>query len=324
MTHPDPVAGGPRHDTDLVSAEFDIVQPFQLDSASFRGRLVRLGPALDEILARHAYPAQVQPLLAETILLAATLASAVKYDGIFTLQTKGDGPVAYTVSDVTSVGDMRGYARFDADQLADQMRHKGFQADLGSLLGSGYVAFTVDQGEHTERYQGIVELRGDSMAEAVRHYFRQSEQMATSIKSFVGQDKDGKWVGGAIMLQALPPETAGIAADHIQGSREEDWTRANALLDTVTAAELLDPALAGNDLLYRLFHEESPRIYARTALRPGCRCSRERVENVLASLDRGELDDLRIDGKVQVTCEFCNSTYAFDDADLDKVYGQGF
>lgn len=324
MTSREPVAGSPRHDTDLVSSEFDIVQPFQLDSASFRGRLVRLGPGLDEIVTRHAYPAQVQPLLAETILLAATLASAVKYEGIFTLQTKGDGPVAYTVSDVTSVGDMRGYARFDADRLAEQMSHKGFKADLGSLLGSGYVAFTVDQGEHTERYQGIVELRGDTMAEATRHYFRQSEQMATSIKSFVGQDQDGKWVGGAIMLQALPPETAGIAADHIQGSREEDWNRANALLDTVTAGELLDGGLPANDLLYRLFHEENPRIYDRTALRPGCRCSRDRVETVLASLNRTELDDLRVDGAVQVTCEFCNTTYSFNDADLDKVYGGGF
>jgi len=324
MTSRDPVAGSPRHDTDLVSSEFDIVQPFQLDSASFRGRLVRLGPALDEILTRHAYPEQVQPLLAETILLAATLASVLKYEGIFTLQTKGDGPVAYTVSDVTSVGDMRGYARFDADRLAAQMGHRGFQADLGSLLGAGYVAFTVDQGEHTERYQGIVELRGAAMADAVRHYFRQSEQMATAIKSFVGKNKDGKWVGGAIMLQALPPETAGVMAEHLQGSREEDWNRAAILLETVTAAELLDGGLAANDLIYRLFHEENPGIYERTALRPGCRCSRERVANMLRSLDRAELDDLRLEGEVRVNCEFCNATYAFDDAALDTVYGDGF
>lgn len=198
-----PVAGQPRHDTDEVTAEFDVCQPFQLDSSSFRGRLIRLGPALDEIIKRHNYPDELAPLLADTILLAATLASGLKYDGIFTLQTKGDGPVAYTVSDVTSVGDLRGYARFDADRLAEQRTHKGFQPDLGSLLGAGYVAFTVDQGEHTERYQGIVELRGATLADAVRHYFRQSEQLAASIKSFVSKDADGKWVGGAIMLQAL-------------------------------------------------------------------------------------------------------------------------
>lgn len=315
-----PVAGQPRHDTDAVTAEFDICQPFQLDSSSFRGRLIRLGPALDEIIRRHDYPDELAPLLADTILLAATLASGLKYDGIFTLQTKGDGPVAYTVSDVTSVGDLRGYARFDADRLSEQRRHKGFQPDLGAMLGAGYVAFTVDQGEHTERYQGIVELRGATLADAVRHYFRQSEQLAASIKSFVSKDADGKWVGGAIMLQALPPENAGVFSEHQAGVREEDWHRAGVLLETVTAHELLDPALTVNELIYRLFHEESPRIYERRELRPGCRCSRERVTDVLRSLDRGDLDELRVDGLVAVTCEFCNATYSFSDADLDKVY----
>lgn len=320
MNSVSPVAGQPRHDTNEVIAEFDICQPFQLDSSSFRGRLIRLGPALDEILTRHNYPDELAPLLADTILLAATLASSLKYDGIFTLQTKGDGPVAYTVADVTSVGDLRGYARVDLERLAEQRGHKGFKADLGSLLGSGYVAFTVDQGEHTERYQGIVELRGATLADAVRHYFKQSEQLAASIKSFVSKDADGKWVGGAIMLQALPPEDAGTFADHQAGVREEDWHRAGLLLETVTAHELLDPALTANELIYRLFHEESPRIFERRELRPGCRCSRERVTDVLRSLDRGELEELRIDGVVAVTCEFCNATYNFNEQDLDKVY----
>lgn len=320
MTSVSPVAGHPRHDTNNVTAEFDVCQPFQLDSSSFRGRLIRLGPALDEIIRRHNYPDELAPLLADTILLAATLASGLKYDGIFTLQTKGDGPVAYTVSDVTSVGDLRGYARFDADRLAEQRTHKGFQPDLGSLLGAGYVAFTVDQGEHTERYQGIVELRGATLADAVRHYFRQSEQLAASIKSFVSKDADGRWVGGAIMLQALPPDDAGTFADHQPGVREEDWHRAGVLLETVTAHELLDPALSVNELIYRLFHEESPRIYERRELRPGCRCSRDRVAGALRSIDRGDLDDMRVDGVVAVSCEFCNATYNFNDTDLDEVY----
>ncbi len=306
---------------DLVSADVDVIQPFQLERSSLRGRMVRLGPALDEILTRHAYPEPVARLLAETIVLATTLAAALKYEGIFTLQTKGDGPVAYTVADVTTVGDLRGYARFETDRLVEQQSHKGFEADLGSLLGSGYLAFTVDQGEHTERYQGIVELRGASLAEAVRHYFRQSEQLATGIKAAVGKDAEGRWVGGAVMLQALPPEEAAFAAEHTGGSRTEDWDRAVALLSTVTDAELLDAGLPVNTLLFRLFHEESPRVHERKALRPGCRCSRERVVTVLQSIRRDELDDLRDDGKVKVTCEFCATTYAFDDADLDGVYG---
>lgn len=311
----------PSWSGDTVLADVDVIQPFQLERSSLRGRLVRLGPALDEILTRHAHPDGVSALLAETIVLAATLAAALKYEGIFTLQTKGDGPVAYTVADVTSVGDVRGYARFDADRLAEQRSHKGFQADLGSLLGSGYLAFTVDQGEHTERYQGIVELRGARLTDAVQHYFRQSEQLATGIKAFVAKDAQGRWTGGAVMLQSLPPEDAGTAAEHTGGHREEDWRRALMLLSTVTEGELLDPALPVNDLIRRLFHEESPKVFERRALRPGCRCSRERVVTVLQSIPRDELDDLRDDGKVKVTCEFCASTYAFDDADLDRVYG---
>lgn len=320
MTHTQGMAGVPRHDINTVTAECDICQPFQLDSSSFRGRLIRLGPALDEIITRHNYPDELAPLLAETIVLAATLASSLKYDGIFTLQTKGDGPVAYTVADVTSVGDLRGYARFDAERLAGQKSHRGFQADLAALLGAGYVAFTVDQGEHTERYQGIVELRGASLADAVRHYFRQSEQLATSIQCFVAKDEQGRWTGGAIMLQALPPDNAGSFADHQPGVREEDWTRAGILLDTLTATELLSPTLPANDLIYRLFHEEGPMIYPRAALRPGCRCSRDRVANALRSLERDELTDMRIDGVVPVTCEFCNATYSFTDSDLDQLF----
>ncbi|MFM2042223.1 MAG: hypothetical protein RLY86_799 [Pseudomonadota bacterium] len=324
MTDRPGAVGSPRRDTDTVTADLDVVQPFQLDVSSLRGRLVRLGPALDEILTRHAYPEPVQHLLAETIVLAATLSAALKYEGIFTLQTKGDGPVTYTVADATSVGDLRGYASFNADRLAEQASHKGFQPDMGSLLGSGYIAFTVDQGEHTERYQGIVELRGASLTDAIRHYFRQSEQLATGVKAAVGRDADGRWVGGAVMLQSLPPDDAGTAPEHRSANGEEDWNRAMHLLQSVTDAELLDPGLPVNGLIYRLFHEEQPRVFARQALRFGCRCSADRVATVLRSLDRAELDDLRIDGKVVVTCEFCNTAFSFGDADLDKVYGTAF
>lgn len=324
MTDQRDAAGTPRRDTNLVTAETDVVQSFQLDVSAYRGRMIRLGPALDEILTRHDYPEPVARLLAETIVLATALAAALKYEGIFTLQTKGDGPVRYTVADITSVGDLRGYASFDAERLDGLTADGAAAPDMAGLLGSGYLAFTVDQGEHTERYQGIVEMRGETLTDAVRHYFRQSEQLATGIKAAVGRDADGRWAGAAIMLQALPPTDAGVAPEHRASNTEDDWRRSMMLLDTVTDAELLDTALPVNQVIFRLFHEEEPRVFARQALRFGCRCSADRVANVLRSIERAELDDLRKDGKVEVTCEFCNSTFRFDDSALDKVYGEGF
>jgi len=287
----------------------DVVQPFQIENTGLRGRMVRMGPLLDEILGSHAYPEPVAQMLGETVVLAAILASALKYDGVFTLQTKGDGPVAFMVADVTSGGDIRGYARFDRERLAAAPA-----TGVSGLLGQGHLAFTVDQGEHTERYQGIVALAGESLAECVTHYFRQSEQLQTGIKLAVGR-QGGHWRGAGLMLQRMPdPSHAAPASD-----REDDWRRAMILMDSATDAELLDPALPSNDLLFRLFHEDGVRVWAPSALRAKCRCSRDRVAGALAGIPRSELDDLKVDGHVSVTCEFCNRTYRFDDADLNAI-----
>lgn len=288
----------------------DVVQPFQIETSGLRGRMVRLGGMLDEILNRHDYPAPVAQLLGETVVLAGILASGLKYDGIFTLQAKGDGPVSLMVADVTSSGDVRGYARYDGDRLpADGA------ADVPRLLGDGYLAFTVDQGAHTERYQGIVELTGDSLAECVTHYFRQSEQIKAGIKLAVGRAHD-RWRAGGLMVQRLPDQERIVPAS----DREDDWRRAMILMDSATDAELLDPALPANSLLFRLFHEDGIRVYTPSELRAACRCSRDRVANALASIPRGEFDELKIDGFVEVTCEFCNATYRFDDDDLDRLH----
>ncbi|QQP88629.1 Hsp33 family molecular chaperone [Skermanella sp. TT6] len=297
----------------------DIVQPFQIDASHLRGRLVKVGPMLDEVLSKHAYPEPVAHLLGETITLAITLAGALKYEGIFTLQTKGDGPISLMVADVTSTGDVRGYAQFDAERLAGA--DAGATAPVPALLGTGYLAFTVDQGEHTERYQGIVELNGDTLSDCVQHYFRQSEQLDTGIKVAVGHagtDSDRIWRGGALMLQRLPEDQI----QQVLGSDvADDWRRAMVLIGTCTDAELLDPGLPPNDLLFRLFHEDGVRVYTPTELRATCRCSRDRVATVLRSLPREEISELKVNGRVEVTCEFCNSTYTFDDAQLENVYG---
>jgi molecular chaperone Hsp33 len=293
----------------------DIVQPFQIDASHLRGRLVRVGPVLDEILSKHAYPEPVARLLGETITLAITLAGALKYEGIFTLQTKGDGPISLMVADVTSTGDIRGYAQFDAERLAGA--DIGSAAPVPALLGTGYLAFTVDQGEHTERYQGIVELSGETLSEGIQHYFRQSEQLDTGIKVAVAFTDLG-WRGGALMLQRLPEDQV---QQTLGSDVADDWRRAMVLMGTCTDQEMLDPNLPANDLLFRLFHEDGVRVWAPTNLNASCRCSRDRVATVLASLPRDEIADLKVNGNVEVTCEFCNSTYTFDDAQLDHIYG---
>jgi molecular chaperone Hsp33 len=160
----------------------DIVQPFQIDGNSLRGRLVRLGPVVDDILARHAYPGPIAVLLAETLALCAALAATLKFDGVFSIQARGDGPVNLLVADVSTGGEIRGYARYEPERLSGiDTRDDQSPAPIARLLGSGYLAFTVDQGANTELYQGIVALEGDTLAECVHHYFRQSEQLPTRV-----------------------------------------------------------------------------------------------------------------------------------------------
>jgi molecular chaperone Hsp33 len=296
----------------------DLVQPFRIDPFALRGRLVRLGPAINRILSQHDYPEPVAALLGEAITLAVVLAGALKYEGIFTLQTKGDGPVRLMVADVSTAGAVRGYAQYDAGKLEAALA--GAQASIPSvprLVGSGYIAFTVDQGEDTDRYQGIVELAGATLAECAQHYFRQSEQIQAGIKLSVGRaGHGGTWRAGGLMLQRVPPEGGhGVIAD----DAEDDWRHAMVLMSSATAAELVDPDLPPHGLLYRLFHEQGVRVYNTHPLEARCRCSRERIEAILRAFPAEELDDMRKERVTTVTCQFCNQSYIFDEADLDRL-----
>ena len=294
----------------------DLVQPFQIEPFALRGRLVRLGPAIDSILTRHAYPAPVATMLGEAITLAVALAGALKYDGVFTLQTKGDGPIKMMVADVTTAGAIRGYAQFDAARLD---AGAPTLAAVPRLLGAGYLALTVDQGEHTERYQGIVELQGGTLGECVHHYFRQSEQVEAALKVAVAQVPDASgtphWRAGALMIQRLPRESFTLESE----TEDDAWRRAAIFMSSSTSAELVDPALAPERLLFRLFHEDGVRAYAPHALMAKCRCTRHRVETVLRALTPDEIADMKVDGKITVTCEFCSAVYDFDDAAIDAL-----
>ena len=296
----------------------DLVQPFQIDASGLRGRLVRLGPLLDAILTRHAYPAPVAVLLGEAIALAVALAGALKYDGVFTLQTRGDGPIGLIVADVTSAGAVRGYAQYDEARL-NAVLGGDVGATVPRLLGAGYLAFTVDQGAHTDRYQGIVELQGATLAECAHHYFHQSEQVEAGLKVAVARRPDAtgteRWRAGSLMIQRLPPEGEGMR----QEAADDGWRRAVILMSSSTSAELVDAELTPEALLFRLFHEDGVRVYRRQALVARCRCSRERVETVLRMLPADELRAMKVDGRVVVTCQFCSARYDFDDAELHAL-----
>ena len=287
----------------------DLLRPFQLERSALRGRLVRLGDALDRILTRHDYPLPVGQLLGELLVLAAALAGGLRFKGTFSLQAKGSGPVSLLLADYTHDGAMRGYARFDAERI-------GAGSGIAALLGDGRLALTVDQGDAGAAYQSIVELTGASLTECMQTYFRQSEQLKTGLTIAVGRVAENgtwRWRGGGLMVQRL-------ADQPVDDEHQEDWHRTMLLLGTATDVELLDPALPADTLLYRLFHEEGVRVFAPQDLRFGCRCTRERVEKLLQSFPDAEVEEMRQDdGLVVVTCQFCNAGFRFDEAQLARL-----
>jgi molecular chaperone Hsp33 len=300
----------------------DAVLPFEVDALDLRGRLTRLGPALDDILARHDYPAPVGKLLGEAIVLTTLLGSSLKFEGRFILQTQTDGPVSFLIVDFQAPNRLRAYARFDAGRL------KGVD-DSGALLGKGHLAMTIDQGPDMSRYQGLVALDGGSLEDAAHEYFLRSEQIPTRVRLAVGEEWRGgeggrhRWRAGGMLLQFLPkaPERARQPDLHpgdapegsVAHTVEEDdaWVEGQSLIATVEDVELIDPDLSGERLLYRLFHERGVRVFTPLPLRAQCSCSRDAVSSMLQSFAPGDRADMVQDGKVVVTCEFCSSVYQF-------------
>ncbi len=288
----------------------NFVQSFQLESSHIRGRIVRLGSVINDILTAHArYPDPVQHLTGETMVLCLMLSSMLKYEGIFTLQTSGDGPVKMLVADVTSAGDVRACATYKDDTTS-------FDGGSAELLGQGYMAFTVDQGEFAERYQGIVELKPESLVASVQNYFTQSEQIATGLMVTVGK-VNGKWRANGIMVQQMPEDTAQYNKDE-SNIHEDDWRRTMVLLGSVKNEEMLDVDLSADDLLFRLFHEEGVRMYEKQPIQKNCRCNPERVQSVLSGMPEEDIRDIAVDGKIVMTCEFCSRDYIFSPEDIKK------
>ncbi len=310
-----------------MSAATDQVIPFAIKPLGVRGRLVRLGPVVDDILSKHDYPDAVSALVAESVALTAMLGTTLKFNGKFIVQTKTDGPVTMLVADYVVPGQVRGMAKFDKTKL------EGLQAPKQKeLLGEGYLAMTVDQGQDMERYQGIVPLGQNTLAEAAHTYFLQSEQIPTRLRVAAGPmlsrgEKAKHWRAGAILVQHLPneggvsaiPEQMGDAPEGFVSETPEDdnWVKARLLLDTVEDHELLDPTLSSEDLLYRLYHEDGVTVYPAIPITRHCTCSRETVEAMLRNFPKNDRADMEKDGTIEVVCEFCSTPYRFTPAELE-------
>ena len=307
----------------------DHVVPFEVGPLDVRGRAVQLGPALEAILSRHAYPEPVARLLAEACVVTVLLGTSLKFEGKFILQTRTDGPVDMLAVDFSTPNALRAYARFDAERL-DALTAGGPLTDQ-ALLGAGVLALTIDQGVHMQRYQGIVQLDGIGLEEAARIYFRQSEQIPTDLRLAVARQVlpggRSQWRAGGVLAQFLPeapermrvpdlPGGDGDPAETINDTVDNAWQEALALMETIEPAELVDPTVGSERLLFRLFHEQGVRVFDAVAVDDQCSCSRERIHGVLSGFTAEEIRDSTEDGKITVACEFCSTSYEFDPAEF--------
>jgi len=302
-------------DAPIAAPTDDFAAAFQIEGWPVRGRLVRLGEAVDKILSAHAYPEPVAALLGEACVLAAIVGSALKFDGRLIVQAQGDGPVRYVVADYGTDGHLRGFCRFDPEEVAKAS--EGFaRPGAKTLLGGGVFIMTVDRGADFERTQGVTPIEGESLSLCAEHYFTQSEQVPTKVRLAVGEvetDAGRTWRAGGAMIQV-------IAGDESRGSTEEVWERTRALFATLGDDELIDPTISAETLLYRLFHEDGVRLEGAKALAAVCRCSKDRIATVLQSFPAEERAEMvEDDGKIRVTCEYCSTNYEIDPAELETA-----
>jgi molecular chaperone Hsp33 len=323
----------PSRMPDATPAE-DAILPFEVASLDLRGRVVRLGPALDQVLAGHDYPLPVAKLLGEAIVLTVLLGSSLKFEGRFILQTQTDGPVRMLVVDFISPGRVRACARFDRERVEAAVAAQ--TASAGELLGHGHLAMTIDQGTDMSRYQGLVSLAGGDLEDAAHEYFLRSEQIPTRVRLAVAEEFSAaagsgprhRWRAGGMLLQFLPKKVERMRGpdldpgDAPEGTlphvvaEDDAWVTGQALIATVEDLELIDPELSSERLLYRLFHEHGVRVFRSTSVEAKCSCSRENVAGMLKSFSQDDRDHMVENGVISVTCEFCSSHYVFEPAEV--------
>ncbi len=289
----------------------DQVLPFTIDDSPLSGRIVRLHHSIDAILTRHHYPHAVSVLLGQFMTLGVSLATALKFDGVCTLEARGNGVVPFLVADITAQGAIRGYAHIDSNKHIPD--YSCIQDTLVyALMGTGHMIFTVDQMGTNARYQGIIELNQHSWEHCMEQYFEKSMQFKSVLRVACAKYPHG-WISGCITIQKLPEQSQKTDTE----TENEYWNGAVILLQSVTDAELTDTTICPKVLLTRLYHAHPVRIYPPLLLHDTCRCNRQKMHNTLAQIpekERGEL--LNADGQICVHCEYCATTQNFSPADI--------
>jgi molecular chaperone Hsp33 len=283
-------------------ADNDFTQRFIFDDSDTRGELVSLELSYAEVLAKHAYPQPVAQLLGELMAAAALLVGTLKFDGLLILQARSEGPIPLLMIECSSERDIRGLARYEADRIAPD-------ATLADLMPDGSLTLTVDP-KRGQRYQGVVDLDGETLSDCFTNYFVMSQQIGTRIKLCA----DGRRARG-LLLQQLP-------ADRLkdEDERAASWQHITTLGGTLTADELL--SLDNETVLHRLYHDEQVRLFDVQKLRFRCSCSRERSANALVSLGMEDAQQLVVEhgGNIEIDCQFCNQRYLFDAADVAQLF----
>ncbi|UKK84636.1 Hsp33 family molecular chaperone HslO [Sphingopyxis sp. BSN-002] len=303
--------------SEIIETWFDQPLLFTISDRHVRGRLVRLGPVLNTIMAAHSYPPVAEKLLAEALALTVLLGSTLKDEGSqLTLQAQtGGGPVELLVCDYRG-GELRGYLKFDAERLVEV----GPDPTLFALFGEGFLAITFDQAATGERYQGIVPLEGSSIGDAAEHYFEQSEQIPSLIKLAARHDHEAGCVAGGLLLQHLPEGEVGRDRLHVRHDHPE-WEHAKTIAATLKDEELTDPATSLETLAWRLFHEDEVRVEQGAGISRGCRCSVDYFAGVLSKFPESEQREMADEaGLVQVDCAFCSRVFPIP---LEEIAAHG-
>lgn len=304
----------------MTNKNFDTCVSFHIENGAFLGRLVRIDGILNTILGKHKYPKQVGAAIAECTALAIVLASSMKYEGLFTLQTQTDGAISMIVIDVASSGNIRAYARYDEDKIKKSKEIRKTENEIEPtpyFLGAGHLAFTIDQGPKTELYQGAVDIQGKTMSEIALRYFKQSEQIETFIKLFLKAPAHNRtdWEAGALMLQKMPESGGKIDKDV---DIDDAWYEALIFAESLKDEEVFNHNLSSEDIINRLYHANKLVISGEKSYKFSCRCSRDKLLNTLCSFDEKGIDEIADKGKISITCDFCSEQYVFDRGELMK------